>query len=222
MFKINKLDFLISIYIFCIIVSELMGSKTFSLIGNFNASVAIFLMPFIFTINDVITEAYGKERTKSIIKSGLIMIIFLIAFSFLAINLPSSQRFASNQSAYQNIFGASIRISIASLLAFFVAEYMDVFIFVKIRNMMGKKSLWLRNNVSNFVAQFFDTSIFYLFAFYSLDKSFSSNIIFLVGLIIPYWALKCLVSVLETPLVYAGVKWLKKSNQTIEKVTIAA
>lgn len=214
MFKIHKLDFLISIYIFCIITSELMGAKTFSLIGNFNASVAIFLMPFIFTVNDIITEAYGKERIKSIIKSGLIMIVLLIAFSFLAIHLAPSQRFANSQSAYQSIFGASIRISIASLLAFFVAEFMDVFIFVKIRNMMGKKSLWLRNNASNFVAQFFDTSIFYLFAFYSLDKPFSSNLVFLFGLIIPYWTLKCIVSILETPLVYAGVKWLKKDSQT--------
>ena len=70
MFKINKFDFLVSLYIFCIIVSELMGAKTFPLIGKFSASVAIFLMPFIFTVNDIVTEVYGKERTKSIIKAG--------------------------------------------------------------------------------------------------------------------------------------------------------
>ncbi|MFA5777010.1 MAG: queuosine precursor transporter [Parcubacteria group bacterium] len=215
MFKIKKFDLLISVYIFCIIVSELMGAKTFPLFGKFSASVAIFLMPFIFTINDIVTEVYGKERTRSIIKSGLIMIVFLILFSFLAINLPPSQRFSGSQLAYHNIFGVSIRISIASLLAFFMSEYMDVLVFVKIRKMMGKKSLWLRNNVSNFVAQFFDTSIFYLFAFYAIDKPFFNNFVFLVGLIIPYWTLKCLVSVFETPLVYAGVKWLKKEE--IEK-----
>ncbi|HRY82263.1 MAG TPA: queuosine precursor transporter [Candidatus Moranbacteria bacterium] len=211
MLKINKLDFLISLYIFCIIVSELMGAKTFPLIGKFSASVAIFLMPFIFTVNDIIAEVYGKERTKSIIKSGLIMIVFLILFSFLAISLPPSQRFSENQSAYKNIFGVSIRISISSLIAFFVAEYLDVLVFVKIREMMKEKSLWLRNNVSNFIAQFFDTSIFYLFAFYSLDKPLANNVVFLFGLIIPYWILKCLVSVFETPVVYAGVKWLKKN-----------
>jgi uncharacterized integral membrane protein (TIGR00697 family) len=210
MFKINKLDFLIALYIFCIVVSELMGAKTFPLFGKFSASVAIFLMPFIFTVNDIITEVYGKERTKSIINAGLLMIVFLIGFSFLAINLPTTSRFAPSQGAYQNIFGVSIRISIASLLAFFVAEQLDVLVFVKIRKALGEKALWLRNNVSNFVAQFFDTGIFYLLAFYSLDKSFSSNLLFLVGLIVPYWILKCLVSIFETPIVYAGVKWLKK------------
>ncbi len=212
MFKINKLDFLISLYIFCIIVSELMGAKTFPLFGKFSASVAIFLMPFIFTVNDIITEVYGKEKTKSIIKSGLLMIVFLIGFSFLAINLPATQRFEPNQDSYRNIFGFSIRISIASLIAFFVSEYLDVLVFAKMKKAMGKKALWLRNNASNFVAHFFDTGIFYFIAFYSLEKSFSSNLFFLVGLIIPYWILKCLVSIFETPLVYAGVKWLKKED----------
>jgi len=212
MFKIKKMDLLIAVYIFCIIVSELMGAKTFPLFGKFSASVAIFLMPFIFTVNDIVTEVYGKERTKSMIKSGLIMIVCLILFSFLAIGLPPSQRFSGSQAAYQSIFGVSIRISIASLIAFFTAEYLDVLVFSKIRKMLGKKSLWLRNNASNFVAQFFDTTIFYLFAFYALDKPFSNNFVFLIGLIIPYWTLKCLVSIFETPLVYAGVKWLKKEE----------
>jgi len=213
MFKINKLDFLLALYIFCIITAELMGAKTFPLFGNFSASVAIFLMPFIFTVNDIITEVYGKERTKSLINTGLLMIVLLILFSMLAISLPATTRFAPSQAAYQGIFGVSIRISIASLLAFFVAEYLDVLVFVKIRKAMDGKALWLRNNVSNFVAQFFDTSIFYLVAFYAIDKPFSNNLLFLVGLIVPYWILKCLVSIFETPLVYAGVKWLKQDEK---------
>jgi queuosine precursor transporter len=74
---------------------------------------------------------------------------------------------------------------------------------------MQNKSLWLRNNISNIISQFFDTGIFYIFAFYAIDKSITNNLLFLVGLIIPYWFLKCSMSIIETPLVYAGVKWLK-------------
>ena len=84
MFKINKLDLLISIYIFCVVVSEVMGAKTFPLlkIGTFqlNATVAIFVLPLIFTINDVITEVFGKEKTRSIIRSSLVVIILILLF----------------------------------------------------------------------------------------------------------------------------------------------
>lgn len=217
MFKIQKFDLLVSVYIFCIAVSELMGAKTFPLlsIGTFklNASVAIFVLPLIFTINDVITEVYGKERTRSIIKSGLMIIFLILLFSLLATNLPASARFMASEKAYDTIFGLSARIAAASLTAFALAEFMDVIVFVKIRKLLGKKALWLRNNVSNFASQFIDTSVFMFLAFYAFDKGFADNFSFLFSLILPYWLLKCFMSVIETPLVYLGVSWLKKDQK---------
>lgn len=216
MLKIQKLDLLISIYIACIALSELMGAKTFPLANIFgyqlNASVAIFVLPLIFTINDVITEVYGKERTKSVIRSGLLVILLILLFSLLATSLPPSTRFQSSETSYDKIFGLSARIAASSLTAFTIAEFMDVLIFVKLREKIGKKALWLRNNVSNFISQFIDTSIFMFLAFYAFDKSFDTNITFLFSLILPYWLLKCSMSIIETPLVYLGVKWLKEEK----------
>lgn len=218
MFKIEKLDLLISIYIFCIAVAELMGAKTFPLVKLFgyqlNASVAIFVLPLIFTINDMITEVYGKERTRSVIRSGLFVIFLILLFSLLATNLPPSLRFQSSESAYDKIFGLSARIAAASLTAFALAEFLDVFIFAKIRQRFGKKALWFRNNASNFSSQFVDTTVFMFLAFYSFDKSFDSNIGFLFSLILPYWLLKCFMSVIETPFVYLGVKWLRNGKKS--------
>ena len=215
MFKIQKFDLLVSVYIFCIAVSELMGGKTFPLINIFgyqlNASVAIFVLPLIFTINDVITEVYGKERTRSVIRSGLFIIFLIFLFSLMATALPSSTRFIPSEKAYDTIFGLSARIAAASLTAFTLAEFLDVFIFAKIREVLGKKALWLRNNVSNFVSQFVDTTVFMVLAFYAFDRGIGDNLVFLISLIIPYWLLKCFMSVIETPLVYLGVSWLRKS-----------
>lgn len=217
MFNIKKLDLIISLYIFCIVVSELMGAKTFPLftIAGFklNASVAIFTIPIIFSANDIIVEVYGKERARSLIRSSIFIIAFLLLFTILATSLPPSGRFAQSESAYDLIFTKAMRFSIASLVAFITAEFLDVYIFAKIREKMGKKALWLRNNVSNFISQFIDTAVFMTLAFYTLGQSFGSNFAFLAGLILPYWLLKCSMSVLETPLVYLGVNWLKKDER---------
>ena len=211
--KIQKLDLLISIYIFCIAVSELMGGKTFPLANilgyQLNASVAIFVLPLIFTINDIITEVYGKERTRSIIRSGLLVIALILVFSLLATTLPPSKRFEGIENAYDLIFTTSSRIAAASLTAFALAEFLDVFIFATIRQRLGKSKLWLRNNASNFLAQFIDTLVFMTLAFWAFDKGFLNNINFLWSLILPYWLLKCFMSVIETPFVYLGVKWLQ-------------
>lgn len=212
MLKIQKFDLLVAVYIFCICVAEMMGSKTFPLLTSpirLNASVAIFVIPLLFTINDVITEVYGKERARSVIRSGLIVIAGILLFSLLAVHLPPSPRFEGSNDAYREIFSKSARISAASLIAFTLAEFLDVAIFARLRQKLGTSKLWLRNNASNFAAQFVDTVVFMTLAFYTIGDSFGSNASFLWSLILPYWLLKCSMSIIETPLVYLGVKWLK-------------
>lgn len=218
MVKMQKLDLLISLYIFCIAVSELMGLKTFPLfrLGTFqlNASVGIFVVPVIYSINDVITEVYGKERARSIVRSGLVVVALFLLTSLLFTSLPPSNRFTATEPAYDAIFRTSARIAFASLTAFAAAEFLDVFIFVKVRERFGKKALWLRNNLSNFISEFFDTMLFMTLAFYAFDRSIDANVAFLTSLILPYWLLKCALSVIETPFVYLGVSWLKKGDTT--------
>ncbi len=215
--KIVRLDLVIAIYIACVAIAELMGAKTFPLlhIGKFtwNASVAIFVIPIIFSINDAIIEVFGVARAKSVYRSSLVTIIMFMSFAFLAIKLPPSARFASSESAYDLIFGQSIRISFASLTAFTISDFVDIVIFQKIRERLGKKALWLRSNLSNFISQFIDTTIFMFLAFYAFDKGLGDNFSFLFSLIIPYWLLKCFMSIIETPFVYLAVRWLRGENK---------
>lgn len=211
--KIEKFDLLVAVYIFCICASEMMGAKTFPLVKvfgyQFNASVAIIILPLIYTINDVIVEVLGKERARSVVRSGLLVVFLIFIFSIISTSLPPSMRFAKSEPAYEAVFKLSARIAAASLIAFIVSEFTDVFIFVKLREKLGKKALWFRNNASNFISEGLDTIIFMTLAFYALDKSFDANFVFLTSLILPYWFLKCVMSVIETPFAYLGVKWLK-------------
>lgn len=58
---VKKLDFLHALYIAAIVSSELMGSKTFP-VWKFNATVAVFLLPVIFSINDILFKVFGRKR----------------------------------------------------------------------------------------------------------------------------------------------------------------
>ena len=205
MTQIQKLDLLLAAYIAAIVSAELLGAKIFQL-GFLKASVGIFVIPLTFTINDIVTEVCGKERARSFIKSGLYILIGLALYIFLSISLPPAGRFASANPAYIEVFSKSLRITLASLTAFFLSERLDVYIFSKIRQKLGKNKLWLRNNLSNFIGMLFDTTLFMFLAFYTAG-SFN----FILSLIWPYWLLKCLMSVIETPFTYLGVSWLKKN-----------
>src|SRR5438046_8346261 len=118
MFKIEKLDLLVSVYIFCILASELMGAKTFPLLKSpfpLNASVAIFLLPIVYSINDVITEVFGIERAGSVVRSGLVTVVLVLLASILFTSLPPSPRFAKMEPLDDAIFALSRRFSAASL-----------------------------------------------------------------------------------------------------------
>jgi queuosine precursor transporter len=201
-----KLDLLLAIYITCVVAAELMGAKTFPFLW-LNASVAIFTLPITFIINDVVTEVEGKARAINFMRSTFVILLLLVAFNLLALSLPPSTRAAAFEPAYQEIFGKSLRITLASLTAFFVAERLDILIFSKIRARFKDSGLWLRSNASNIVSMFFDTSIFLFLAFYEPGAA-----AFVWSLVLPYWGLKCLFSMVETPLTYVAVSWLKKSK----------
>lgn len=217
MFKIQKLDFLIAFYTTSVVLTELMGAKTVPLftIGGFpiSGTVTLLVLPFIYSINDIVVEVFGKARAQSIVRSTLLMVLYIFIFSLIATLLPADKRFSTTEGAYETIFGISARFSAASLIAFALSEFLDVYIFAKMREKLGKKNLWFRTNTSNFVSEFLDTAIFMTLAFYALNQSFSSNLIFIAGLAIPYWLLRCCMSIIETPLVYLGVKWLGKNTK---------
>jgi hypothetical protein len=103
-------------------------------------------------------------------------------------------------------------MSIASLLAFAIADFLDLYIFAKLKSKLHKYGLWFRNNASNFVSEAVDSIVFMVLAFYSFQQGFGDNMNFILSLTLPYRALKCLMSIIGTPLVYGGVKRLRKKS----------
>lgn len=205
----KRLDYLLAIYIAAIICAELLGSKFITIFGV-ATSVGILSLPFTFVINDVVSEVVGKERARNFVRSGLYVLIFLFAFVYIARELPPAGFFSNNE-AYRGVFGNSLRVIVGSLTAFAVSEFSDVFVFNAMRRRWGQSRLWLRNNVSNFVGQLIDTTIFIFIAFYLTTPAY--NIPKMIAIIIPYWLLKMFFSVVETPFTYWGVRWLKASDK---------
>jgi uncharacterized integral membrane protein (TIGR00697 family) len=215
--KVNHLDLIIALYIFGVIVAALMGAKVmpFGEIGGlkFNISVAIFLMPLMFTLTDAVNEIYGSKRARQLVYLGLVAQVLMVLFIWLALSLPHAARFDSMNDAYAQVFGMSVRFALASITAFTVSGLLDVFVFAKLKQKFKGKMLWLRNNLSNFVGMLFDSIVFMTVAYYGVfAEGVGANVEWLLGLIIPYWLAKCVMSVVSTPLVYGGVAWLRRKK----------
>ena len=78
-------------------------------------------------MTDVIGEVYGKKMAKNFVLTGVISIILFLIYSVLSSIVPWSNDGLWLKDGYNQIFGLSARFSIASLVAFVIAEYQDVF-----------------------------------------------------------------------------------------------
>lgn len=196
----------LAIYITSLIAANTLGIKLMPFLFGTHLSVAIFSFPVVFLMTDVVGEIYGKTVARQFVIAGFVSTLLFVTYTVLSDLMPWSGDKAATwaHGSYDVIFGISARISIASLLAFAVAEYQDVIAFFFFRKKFGSEHFWIRSNLSNIWSQFLDTVIFTVVAFAGI---YPWTVIF--GIIIPWWLYKVLMGFLYTPLSYVGLKLLK-------------
>ncbi len=215
----EKTNILLGLFVGSLIAANLIGLKIASF-GIFEASVGILLFPILFLITDIIEEVHGKEKTKEFVIIAFIVLVIVLIVTVIAVALPHAARscfgIETLQYDYNTIFGTTIRIFIASIIAFFIAQSHDIWSFNFWKKKTKGEFLWLRNNFSTIVSTFIDTNLFIFIAFYGLGDKFTGWAIF--EIIIPYWIIKVLFALFDTPFCYLGVRWLKGSGKNKEHV----
>jgi len=169
---------------------------------QFFVPAAVFLYPFIAQVIDMVNEVYGREKTHIAIFIAFITQILLVVFILLVGSLEAAPFFLY-EDAWHNLFGLSIRVTIASWVAFLVSSNIDAYIFSKLKEKFSKREskfngdmffnpyLWLRSSISDFANLTLDSFIFIIIAFY--------GVLPVVPLIIGQIILKNLIGFVDNP-----------------------
>lgn len=208
-----KLLIALTLYIVSLFASNTLGLKIMPFLFGTHLSVAVFFFPFVFITTDVIGQVYGKKMAKNFVFAGVVSIVLFMFYSVISIYVPWSQSGLWAKDSYNSMFGISLRMSIASLLAFVMASYQDVFSFFFFRDKLKLKAFWLRSNLSNLWSQAIDSLIFMFVAFLGI---YSVHTILLMS--IPWYIYKVLMGVLYTPLSYLGIYLLKRGNSEQKEI----
>jgi hypothetical protein len=209
----KKILLLLGIFILALTTANLLGAKITTLFGV-SVSVGIFTYPFTFLVTDIVEEVMGKKVSKLFLHVGIVALILLFGLSALSVALPAAERFADQAAAYNTTFQHSMRFIFASLVAFAISQFHDIWAFNFWKQKSKGRFLWLRNNLSTIVSQGIDTFLFMFLAFYQLTDRFTAG--FVTELALTYWAFKIAFALLDTPLVYAGVRWLRGTRSAAE------
>lgn len=205
----KKIMIALAVYLASLFAANTLGLKIMPFLFGSHLSVGVFSFPVVFLMTDVIGEIYGKRVAKLFVLAGFIATALFILYSFLSLAVPWSADGEWARQGYNQIFGISIRIAIASLTAFLIAEYQDVISFFFFREKLGTKHFWLRSNLSNLWSQLLDTVIFMTIAFAGIYQTRT-----LISIIITWWLYKVAMGLLYTPLSYIGLRLLRQNNET--------
>ena len=233
---------LAGIFITNALLAELIGVKIFSLekllntdpalinffgqfVLDFNLTAGVMLWPAVFLTTDIINEYFGKKgvRKISFLTAALISFAFLMIYAvtelppadfWIDINSKDSEGNTFNiDFAFRSIFRQGLGIIVGSLVAFLIAQLLDVFVFQKLRRITGPKKIWLRATGSTLISQFIDSFVVLVIAFY-IWGNWPFQQVIAVGII--NYIYKFFVAVALTPLIYLGHavidKYLGKEN----------
>lgn len=211
----QKRDFLFALFVASMVMVNTLGTKITTILGV-RVSVGIFFVPVLFLTTDIIGEVFGRKEASRFVNMATIMLVLLFLMMSLCIAIKPNESW-DHQEQYATVFGSSLRMTIASLISFVVAQQLDVFMFSLWGKITKGKHLWIRNNMSTIVSQLIDTTIFDFIAFWHLTPKFTTGYIF--SLILPYWLFKVVFALLDTPLCYLGVWWLsgKKNDSSLRQ-----
>lgn len=199
-----------ALFISSLVVSNLIFQKFFYWdffgIYTFEISVGILPYPITFLITDIISEVYGKRKANQVVTAGIFASFFSMLIVYVAGNVPATEWSPINNALFNTVFGATAIAVLASMMAYLLAQYIDIQIFHFWKRLTKGKHLWLRNNFSTFLSQFVDTFtvLFLLCSFGKISWSLFSV------LLASGFLFKVMVAALDTPFLYAAVYALRK------------
>lgn len=191
---------LVALIICGLATATVTASKVIHLGINFPFSNIVFSI-FTYPIVDCICELWGRKIARQTVWLALgcqMLVVLLLQFSIV---LPHAS-FWQNQKEYATLLSSSGLVVTASFLAFFLSQILDIIVYQKIKDLSHGKLLWLRSNVSTFIGQIIDSTIFVGIVFYASHHKLN----ILLGSIL----VKIIISILMTPIVYLIVIGIDK------------
>lgn len=169
-------------------------------------AVGVLPYPITFLCTDFISEIYGRRRANAVVAVGFLLNVWVAFIIWLGGVLPGF-----DAPAFDHIRELTLRTVVASMVAYLIAQLVDVQLFHFWRRLTRGRHLWLRNNASTLVSQLVDTTLVILIIFptgtlpIQEDQPVAGQ---LIQLIAAGYVFKLVAALLDTGPFYAGTWFL--------------
>jgi uncharacterized integral membrane protein (TIGR00697 family) len=202
--------YLVGVFVTTLLVGNLIGGKLVQPdIGGMTdwavISVGMIPFPLTFLLTDIVNEFYGKQVARKLTMLGFFMTALAFGIVYIADAIPWAPFTQEdgwkgmNEGSFQNVFVSATRIQIASMIAYLVAQYVDIGAFFLIKRATGNRFLWLRATGSTVLSQLVDTVVIQTIAWYGILPASQ-----IVSIAVTSYIVKVTIAIAMTPVLYAG------------------
>ncbi len=171
----------------------------------FVVSAGVLPYPLTFLITDILSEIFGRKKTNQVVAAGFFASLFVLLILKLGGMFPAIPSSPVNDSGYNQVFQNSERIIMASMLAYLVAQFVDVRLFHFWKKLTKGKHLWIRNNFSTILSQLMDTILVTSVIFMGRE-----SVGFISALVLDGWFFKVLCAAADTLVIYLVVYAIRR------------
>lgn len=114
----------------------------------------------VFIVTSILTEYYGKSQAQKTVWLSFFAMILVTFFMLLTLGFKPSTGFETCHEAMCTLFIPTPALIAASLIAYAVGQFNEIWIFASLSKMTGGKGLWLRTFLSTMIGSFLDSLVF--------------------------------------------------------------
>lgn len=206
--KLFKKDGLVAWVCLASVIANVITAKNATIFGC-STAIGSVMFASTFLATDALTECYGAKEARKAVYMGLCStFLFVVSSQIALLYIPSAIDYADG--AMRVLFDLNLRISLASMLMYFVANMADVYLYEKLREKTNGRYMWLRNNISTILCNCLENFFFIGLAFAGI---YSFTDILIIALSTS--AIEAIVGLCDTPFLYITTKGKRVSSGAV-------
>lgn len=162
--------------------------------------------------SDLLNEYFGPKVAKKAVVMAIAAFVIMSVCMLLTLGfkpLTAGQAHAAGvinaldiQRALHVLFTPAPILLGCSLLSFWITQRVEIAIFTAIKKRTGQKALWLRNNISTWIAALLDNVIFNLLVWRLFSQHPIAWPTLIMGYIFGTYSLRVFMALIDTPFMY--------------------
>lgn len=170
--------------------------------------------PVTFLVTDLISELFGRKKAQMVVWVGFFLNLYMLLMMSIGHWFPNTYGVSGGLNLFEGVYDFLIANTVSSMIAYLIAQSVDVRLFHFLKKLTKGKYLWIRNNGSTMFSQLIDSTTILSILYFTGNLGENVTTFGALGiLIINSYLFKFFFALMDTPVFYFSVWFFKNYDE---------